>query len=723
MVGTIHVICIERVVGTIEGEVVEIDICLELCDINPACSRSKHDAQHLPCRMNGERAAGPAFVTVDVIPSGRVFSFAALPPHVTVAWLLSEVMRLDAAADAEDDEEVDRGGAGEHAFGVSTVDGAALDMEADAADVILPRERLRAAWPANGAGAEAAGSIPRLAAHAAPSHPAPPARLPVNEHGAHEGGCAHGEHGTSCGVQRHQASSSLRRQLLRILDSVIPVRPRSSQVEVAGCRALGSLCVPPSGAAATAIGQPEGAAGSETARGLHEAVKVDAGATTSAAGMAAAKGAASAHVAGTTAAAVAAASSVGAAAAASTASAPAAARVAHATATAASMVDAAADEADAADAAVAAAFTAAARAANAEVVLVTLPQTPLAASKLAPSTAMAHGLSPIACLPALSLSPPPAPLPTPQPTPPPTPPPTLPGLRQSRPSPGRQQLFRRKSLRDSIVALQHRRRPSLLDLAQHSTLPSHEQQPARRTSLSADSGDLLHLLASAASDSLLPASCTDQQTMAQLSSSMQAAALRNEVCAVSGAAVMAARAALQAAAAAALLASRAANAADNAWRARAAGASSRAARAAGHAAAEADACAARAALCTCGTKRDCAARAAARAALVASRAAAACDGLVELATRAVLRSAGLRIAAHLIQNWVRHCQAKAKLGVLRAARAPRAAAAASVAARVALHAAAAVETLAVRAHECATEALRAKLTAEAYSYFDPDAYC
>ena len=46
-----------------------------------------------------------------------------------------------------------------------------------------------------------------------------------------------------------------------------------------------------------------------------------------------------------------------------------------------------------------------------------------------------------------------------------------------------------------------------------------------------------------------------------------------------------------------------------------------------------------------------------------------------------------------------------------------------VAARVALHAAAAVEMLAVRAHECATEALRAKLTAEAYSYFDPDAYC
>ena len=103
--------------------------------------------------------------------------------------------------------------------------------------------------------------------------------------------------------------------------------------------------------------------------------------------------------------------------------------------------------------------------------------------------------------------------------------------------------------------------------------------------------------------------------------------------------------------------------------------------------------------------------------------AAACNVLVERAARAVQRSAGLRIAAHLIQSWTRRNQSQAVLTALRAVHAPKAAAAASLAACAALYAAAAADTLAAQAIECATEALRARLTAEAYSYFDPDAYC
>ena len=97
-------------------------------------------------------------VTVDAIVSGRAFAFAALPPHATVAWLLSEVMRRDADADdAEGSEEAEEpasadsgvGCAGAFAFGITAADGTALDMEADAADVMTAGAT--AVMPANAA--------------------------------------------------------------------------------------------------------------------------------------------------------------------------------------------------------------------------------------------------------------------------------------------------------------------------------------------------------------------------------------------------------------------------------------------------------------------------------------------------------------------------------------------------------------------------------------------
>ena len=116
----------------------------------------QHDeSNEMNSGKSGDRTVMHAPVTVEAVHSGREFSFVALPPRATVAWLLSEVIRRDADVEnaqqcalphAESNSE--RTGCNNICtFGITTVDGTALDMEADVAVAIVPGVRLRAVWP------------------------------------------------------------------------------------------------------------------------------------------------------------------------------------------------------------------------------------------------------------------------------------------------------------------------------------------------------------------------------------------------------------------------------------------------------------------------------------------------------------------------------------------------------------------------------------------------